>query len=315
MAGNVSIGVIFGFTLYLTMFFQPIMQITMFFNTYQNSMASMERIVELLDTPTEILQDPESLELPPLRGEVEYRNVTFGYDPNIPILKNININVKPNETVAIVGPTGAGKSSLMNLLSRFYDPQDGCIYVDGIDIREVTLNSLRRQMGIVLQDTFLFPTTVMENIRYGRLEATDEEVFETTKRVGAHEFIERLPEGYKTEIKEGSTNVSIGQRQLISFARALLVNPRILILDEATSSVDPYTELFIQEGLQELLKDRTAFIIAHRISTVRNADKIIVLNHGEVVEEGDHDDLMVEGGLYYQLYMMQFRDSDKPLEK
>jgi ATP-binding cassette subfamily B protein len=315
MAGNVSIGMIFGFTLYLNMFFQPIMQITMFYNTYQNSMASMERIVELLDTSIEVLQDPESIELPPLKGEVEYRNVTFGYNPDIPILKNINIKVDPNKTVAIVGPTGAGKSSLMNLLSRFYDPQDGCIYIDGIDIRKVTLNSLRNQMGIVLQDTFLFPTTVMENIRYGRLEATDGEVFETAKKVGAHEFIQRLPEGYKTEIKEGSTNISIGQRQLISFARALLVNPRILVLDEATSSVDPYTELFIQEGLTELLKDRTAFVIAHRISTVRNADKIIVLNHGEVVEEGNHDELMAEGGLYNQLYMMQFRDSDKPLKE
>lgn len=310
MVGSITLGVIFGFTLYLTKFFEPIMHITMFYNTYQGAMASMERIVELLDMPLEVQESPDRTELPPIKGEVEYRDVAFGYEPAVPVLKNINIRIEPNQTVAIVGPTGAGKSSMINLLCRFYDPQKGGVYVDGIDIRRVSLKSLRRQMGIVLQDTFLFPTTVRENIRYGRLDATDEEVVETAKRVGAHEFIQRLPEGYDTAIREGATNISAGQRQLISFARALLADPRILILDEATSSVDPYTELIIQEGLEKLLKNRAALIIAHRLSTVRNADKIIVLSQGEVVEEGTHSELMVKGGLYSQLYMMQFRDEE-----
>jgi len=310
MVGSVSVGIIFGFTLYLTRFFQPIMAITMFYNTYQSAMASMERIVELLDTPIEIQEMPEEerVELPPLKGEVEYRNVIFEYENGVPVLKNVNLKVEPNQTIAIVGPTGAGKSSLMNLLLRFYDSQEGGIYIDGVDIRRASLASLRRQMGIVLQDTFLFPTTVMENIRYGKPDATEEEVIESAKIVGAHDFIQNLPEGYNTMIREGSTNISVGQRQLISFARALLVNPRILILDEATSSVDPYTELIIQEGLNQLLKNRTTFVIAHRLSTVRKADKIIVLNHGEIVEEGTHEELMSKNGLYRKLYEMQFRD-------
>jgi len=312
MAGNVTVGVIFGFTLYLTMFFQPMMQITMFYNTYQNAMASMERIIDLLDTPIEVKDSAERIEalVPRVQGAVEFRKVTFGYDPQTPVLRNITINVEPNQTVAIVGPTGVGKSSLMNLLCRFYDPQIGGVYLDGIDIRRISLNSLRRQMGIVLQDSFLFQTTVMENLRYGRPDATDAQVVEAVKRVGAHEFIQRLPQGYETLIMEGGSNISIGQRQLISFARALLRNPRILILDEATSSVDPYTELVIQRGLEQLLRSRTAFVIAHRLSTVRTADKIIVLDDGAVAEEGTHAELMAKGGLYHQLYLMQFRDTE-----
>jgi len=266
-AGTITLGIVFGFTLYLMKVFEPISEIAAF-----------------------------------------YRNVTFGYDPKASVLKKINIKVDPNQTIAIVGPTGAGKSSMMKLLSRFYDPQEGDIYVDGYNVREVSFKSLRRIMGIVLQDTFLFPTTIRENIRYGKQDATNDEVVEAANSVGVHDFIERLPEGYDTEIQEGSTNISVGQRQLISFARALLVDPRILILDEATSSVDPYTELIIQQGLEQLLKNRTAFIIAHRLSTVRRADRIIVLNKGEIVEEGTHEELMEKSGMYSQLYMMQFRE-------
>ena len=306
-AGTITVGIVFGFALYLMKVFQPISEIAAFYNEYQSAMASMERIVELSDAPIEVKEWKEKIELPPVKGMVEYRNVTFGYDLKVPVLKKINIRVDPNQTIAIVGPTGAGKSSMMKLLSRFYDPQEGDIYVDGYNVREVSFKSLRRIMGIVLQDSFLFPTTIRENIRYGRWDATNDEVVKAAKSVGVHDFIERLPEGYDTEIQEGSTNISVGQRQLISFARALLVDPRILILDEATSSVDPYTELIIQQGLEQLLKNRTAFIIAHRLSTVRRADMIIVLNEGEIVEEGTHEKLMEKSGMYSQLYMMQFR--------
>jgi ABC-type multidrug transport system fused ATPase/permease subunit len=307
--GTITVGIVFGFTLYLMQVFQPISEVAAFYNEYQSAMASMEKIVELSDAPIEVKEEKDKVDLPHVKGVVEYKNVTFGYDPNTPILKKINLRLEPNQTIAIVGPTGAGKSSLMKLLSRFYDPQEGDIYIDGYNIREISLKSLRRIMGIVLQDTFLFPTTVSENIRYGTLDATQDEVEEAAKLVGVHDFIGRLPNGYNTEIQEGATNISVGQRQLISFARALLVDPRILILDEATSSIDPYTELIIQQGLEQLLKNRSAFIIAHRLSTVRRADLILVLNKGEIVEEGTHDELMKNMGIYTQLYTMQFRDS------
>jgi ATP-binding cassette subfamily B protein len=289
--------------------FQPISEIATFYNEYQSSMASMERIVELSDASIEVEESEKKIDLPPVNGMVEYRNVSFGYDEKRLVLKKINIKVDPKQTIAIVGPTGAGKSSIMKLLSRFYDPQEGDIFIDGHNIRDVSFKSLRRIMGIVLQDTFLFPTTIGENIRYGRLEATNDEVVEVAKIVGVHNFIERLPEGYETKIHEGSSNISVGQRQLISFARALLVDPHILVLDEATSSVDPYTELIIQQGLEQLLKNRTAFIIAHRLSTVRRADRIIVLNDGEIIEEGTHEELMEKSGMYSQLYLVQFKET------
>jgi ABC-type multidrug transport system fused ATPase/permease subunit len=308
ISGTITVGIVFGFTLYLMKVFHPISEIAMFSNDYQSAMASMERIVELLDTPIEVQEATEKIDLPQIKGAVEYHNVTFGYDQKLPILKKINFTVTPNQTIAIVGPTGAGKSSLIKLLSRFYDPQEGAIYIDGHDIKTVSFKSLRQSMGIVLQDTFLFPTTIRENIRYGRMNATHEDVIKASKSVSAHSFIERLPEGYETKIREGSSNISVGQRQLISFARALLVNPRIIILDEATSSVDPYTELIIQQGLEQLLKNRTAFVIAHRLSTVRRADHILVLQNGEIVEEGTHKELMKQEGIYHQLYMMQFRE-------
>ena len=308
IAGTISVGIVFGFTLYLMKVFQPISEIAMFYNDYQSAMASMERIVELSDAPIEVQENENKLEIPDVRGIVEYKDVTFGYDPKVHVLKNINLKVDQNQTIAIVGHTGAGKSSMIKLLSRFYDPQEGAVYIDGYDIKELSFKSLRQTMGIVLQDTFLFPMTIRENIQYGRMKATDEDVIRASKSVNAHSFIERLPEGYDTKIREGSSNISVGQRQLISFARALLVNPRIIILDEATSSVDPYTELIIQQGLEKLLKNRTSFVIAHRLSTVRRADRIIVLKEGEIVEEGTHKELMEKDGIYHELYLMQFRE-------
>lgn len=306
--GTISVGIVFGFTLYLMKVFQPISEIAMFYNDYQSAMASMERIVELEDAPIEVQENETKIEIPHIKGIIEYKDVTFGYDPKVHVLKNINLKVDQNQTIALVGHTGAGKSSMIKLLSRFYDPQEGAIYIDGHDIKDLSFKSLRQSMGIVLQDTFLFPTTIRENIRYGRMEATDEDVIKASKSVNAHSFIERLPEGYDTIIHEGSSNISVGQRQLISFARALLVDPRIIILDEATSSVDPYTELIIQQGLEHLLSNRTAFIIAHRLSTVRSADRIIVLKEGEIAEEGTHKELMKKDGIYRQLYLMQFRE-------
>lgn len=310
-SGTLSIGQFFAFQLYLQQLFGPIMDISSFYNQYESTMAASERIFGLLDEPVEKAEtDSEStMDLPPINGQVEYKNVTFGYDENLPVLNDINLKIPAKQTLAIVGPTGAGKTSLINLLARFYEPQQGEVLIDDIDIRSVTKNSLRSQMGVVLQETFLFQGTVKENIKYGRLDATDEEIVEAAKQVGAHDFIMRLPKGYDTIVHEGATNISVGQRQMISFARALLANPKILVLDEATSSVDPYTEYLIQEGLQELLKGRTALIIAHRLSTVRNADMIVVVNKGIIEEKGKHQELIAKGGLYNRLYNMQFRES------
>ena len=316
-SGAISIGEFFAFQLYLQQLFRPIMSLSMFYNQYESSMAASERIFGILDEPIEVAEtdDAAKVDLSRIMGDVEYSHVTFGYDPKVPVLKDININVPANYTLAIVGPTGAGKSSLINLLARFYEPQEGKVLVDGHDIKFVSKRSLRSQMGVVLQETFLFQGTIKDNIRYGRLDATDEEIVEAAKRVGAHDFIMRLPQDYDTVIREGATNISVGQRQMVSFARALLANPRILVLDEATSSVDPYTEFLIQEGLQELLKGRTALVIAHRLSTVRNADRIIVLNEGIIEEQGTHEELIAKGGLYSLLYSMQFREPEEALKQ
>jgi ATP-binding cassette subfamily B multidrug efflux pump len=246
-----------------------------------------------------------------LEQSIVFDHVTFGYDPKVPVIHEVSFDIPRNKKVAIVGPTGAGKSTLINLLCRFYDSLSGSVYIDGHDLKTVSLSSLRSQMGIVLQDSFLFNMTVRENIRYGRLSANDDEVISAAKAVGADDFIRRLPDGYDTMITEGSTNISVGQRQLISFARALIADPRILILDEATSSVDPYTELIIQNALQKLLENRTAIIIAHRLSTVRSADKIVVLNNGRIVEEGTLRQLLAQRGLYSLLYRSQLRDDVK----
>jgi len=308
IGGDVTLGVVVAFLLLVTQFFRPIVDLTTFYNTIQSAMAAAERIFETLDTKPEIIDAPDALELPTVKGEIQFDNVTFGYDPSHPVLSDINVHIEPGATLAIVGPTGAGKSSLVKLLSRFYEPPSGAIKVDGYNISKVSQESLRRQMGVVLQEPFLFSGTVMENIRYGKLDATEEEVEDVAKMVGAHEFILQLSEGYNTDVGERGTRLSLGQRQLVSFARALLRNPPILILDEATSSVDPYTELIIKRGLAVLLKNRTSLVIAHRLSTVRNANNIIVLNNGRIIEEGSHRELMKRKGLYRRLFEKQFKD-------
>ena len=309
--GTITIGTIVAFMSYLTMFFRPLLQLSIFYTNFQSAMAGAERMFELIDAPIDIADKSDSIELKRLMGEISFEDVSFGYDPKLLVLNNINLGIASNETLAIVGPTGAGKTTLINLVCRFYDPTVGSIKVDGYDLRDVKLQSLHRQIGMVLQEPFLFAGSVKENISYSRPDASDKEIIEAAKAVGAHDFIEKLPSSYDTIIREGATNLSIGQRQLISFARALLADPRILIMDEATSSVDPYTELLIRRALESLLKNRTSLIIAHRLSTVRNADRIVVLDQGKIVEEGTHDQLVARRGLYARLYQMQFRESEE----
>jgi ATP-binding cassette subfamily B protein len=272
-------------------------------------MSAAERIFVTLDTNPEIEDTQAAAELSQTKGEIVFSNVTFGYQPDRPVLEDINIHVKPRKTLAIVGPTGAGKSTIVKLLSRFYDIQKGEITIDGIDVRKITLKSLHKQIGVVLQEPFLFSGTIMENIKYGKLDATDEEVERVADIVGIHKFISSLPNGYETEVGERGSRLSVGQRQLVSFARALLSDPPILILDEATASIDPYTELKVKKALAILLKDRTSLVIAHRLSTVRNADIIMVINEGRIVEEGNHTELIKKKGMYQRLYKKQFKDT------
>jgi ATP-binding cassette subfamily B protein len=311
LSGAITIGTIVAFMSYLTMFFRPLLTLSIFYTNLQSAMAGTERVFELIDAPIDIADKSGAVELKKLRGEISLEGVSFGYDPKLLVLNNINLRIPSNETLAIVGPTGAGKTTLINLVCRFYDPTVGSIKVDGYDLRDVKLQSLHRQIGIVLQEPFLFSGSVKENIGYSRPNVSDREIVEAAKAVGAHDFIEKLPSSYDTIIREGATNLSIGQRQLISFARALLADPRILIMDEATSSVDPYTELLIRRALESLLKNHTSLIIAHRLSTVRNADRIVVLDQGKIVEEGTHDQLVARRGLYARLYQMQFRESEE----
>lgn len=308
IGGGITVGILVAFLAYVTSFFRPIVNLTTFYNTVQSAMAAAERIFETMDTKPEIADAPDATELVHTKGGIAFQNVSFGYNPSDPVLKNIDFSIEPGKTLAIVGPTGAGKSTIVRLLSRFYEPQSGTITVDGYDVRNVTVKSLHNQMGIVLQEPFLFSGTIMENIRYGKLGATDEEVKNIAKLIGAHEFITSSPDDYETAVGERGMRLSVGQRQLISFARALLRDPSILILDEATSSLDPYTELKIKRGLSVLLRNRTSLIIAHRLSTVRNADNIIVVNDGKIVEEGNHRELMKNRGLYRRLYDKQFKD-------
>jgi ATP-binding cassette subfamily B protein len=310
ISGGLSVGILFGFMSYLNRFFWPIQDLSMFWNSFQSALAAMERVFDILDTPIDIMEKENPKKIPKIEGMISYENVTFSYEPDNPVLEDINLLIEPETTIALVGPTGAGKTTMTNLLYRFYDPQKGKITIDGHDLKELNIDSLRNQMAIVLQDTFLFDGTIKENIRYGRLTATDEEVMRVTEAVGAHEFIERLPDGYETEVRERGSRLSMGQRQLVSLARALLANPRILIMDEATSSVDAYTELIIQEAMEKVLKGRTSIVIAHRLSTVRRADMIVLLQGGRIIEKGTHDELMEMGGLYRNLYELQFSYED-----
>jgi ATP-binding cassette subfamily B protein len=313
---SLSVGVLFGFMSYLNRFFWPIQDLSSFWNSVQSALAAAERVFGIMDEEIEISNRPKAIEIPKIEGRINYEKMTFSYELDQPVLKKIDVEIAANTSVALVGPTGVGKTTMINLLYRFYDPQEGRITVDGIDLKDITVESLRKQMAIVLQETFLFSGSVMENIRYGNLNATDDEVKGVAKAVGAHEFIEKLPEGYATDVRERGSRLSVGQRQLISLARALLANPRILIMDEATSSIDAYTELIIQKALKEVLKNRTSIIIAHRLSTVRNADMIIVLQEAEIAESGTHKQLIEKGGLYKQLYDIQFEyESREKLEK
>jgi ATP-binding cassette subfamily B multidrug efflux pump len=306
---QITPGILVAFVLYIDRFFNPIRDLSRRYDTFQSTMAGGERILTLLDTPMEVPDVEDAIELPPIRGHVTFENVHYHYpDDERAVLRDINLEIGPGETIALVGRTGAGKSTLVKLLSRFFDPTEGKILIDNFDLRHISQASLRSQMGVVLQDPFLFSGTVLENIRFGRLLASDQEVMEAAKAVDAHEFIMRLRDGYETQVEEGGLLLSVGQRQLISFARALLADPRILILDEATSSVDTQTEQVIQKALFRLLKGRTSFIIAHRLSTVINADRIIVLEKGQIVEQGTHSQLISRGGLYHQLYRTGFTD-------
>lgn len=307
---ELTAGVLVAFILYIERFFGPIRNLSQRFDNFQSTMAGGERIFDLLDRTIEVQDSPDAAAMPPIRGDVEFDNVTFRYEADSEIvLREINLHVPSGATIALVGETGAGKSTIVKLVSRFHDPVQGAVRIDGIDLRTVTQASLRSQMGIVLQEPFLFDGTVKENVRFGRLDATDEEIIEATKAVGAHDFIEALRNGYDTQVAEGGLMLSVGQRQLVSFARALLANPRILILDEATSSVDTQTEQVIQGALKHLLDGRTAFVIAHRLSTIVNADIIAVIQDGGIREIGKHQQLLDLNGLYANLYRMGFEET------
>lgn len=305
--GSVTAGELVAFIGYIWMFWQPLANIGNFYNAIINAMAYLERIFETIDEQPSIQNAPDAKILPPVKGSVQFDDVVFGYEGEKYILDQMNFTVKPGETIALVGATGSGKTTIVSLLSRFYDTNSGAVKVDGTDIKTVTLSSLRSQMGVMLQDPFIFSGTIMDNIRYGRLDATDEEVVAASKAVQAHSFICDMENGYETEVNERGTRLSSGQRQLISFARALLADPKILILDEATSSIDTETELALQKGLEQLLAGRTSFIIAHRLSTIQNATRIFVIDGGEIVEEGTHNDLMNQRGAYAKLYQSQRR--------
>ncbi len=309
--GKLSVGVLVAFTLYINRFFDPIREISQQYSQLQRAGVAAERIFQILEMPVDIVDLPHAEKLPQIQGDVEFRGVTFGYSPELPVLHDLNLHIKAGQTIAIVGPTGAGKSSIAGLLTRFYDVQKGAVFIDGLDVREVTQNSLRSQIGVVLQEPFLFTGTVRDNLRYGRLDATDAEIEAAAQAVGAHELIEQLPDGYETPIRERGRNLSVGQRQLISFARALLADPRILILDEATANIDTFTELLVQQGLKRLLHGRTAVVIAHRLSTIKGADCIIVLQSGRIIEKGTHEELLLKKGAYASLYAMGFRHTEQ----
>ena len=305
---EIGIGTFLAFSTYIAMFWSPIRNLANFYNKLVTNISGAERIFDIMDTKADIVDRDGASELPDIQGEVAFEHVSFAYqdEPERMILEDVNFRIRPGETIALVGPTGAGKTTIVNLISRFYDVTAGRVTIDGYDVQDVTIKSLRRQMGIMTQDNFLFSGTIRENIKYGRLDATDEEMIAAAKAVDAHEFIMNLEHGYDTQISERGARLSIGQRQLLAFARTMVSNPRILILDEATSSIDTHTELLVQRGIAAMLEGRTSFVIAHRLSTIRRADHIFVIDNGNVMEAGTHEMLMEKKGAYYQLYQSQF---------
>ncbi|MBO5284087.1 MAG: ABC transporter ATP-binding protein [Lachnospiraceae bacterium] len=309
-APEITLGVLVAFGSYATMFWNPIANLSTFLNQLVTNLSAAERVFDILDTEPEIQDAPDAGELPEITGEIAFQNVSFTYDEGTEnetrVLDHVSFTARPGETIALVGPTGAGKTTIVNLISRFYDIQEGTITIDGYDLKKVKINSLRRQMGVMTQDNFIFHGTVRENIAYGKLDATDEEIIAAAKAVNAHDFIMKMEKGYETELKEQGAGLSIGQRQLIAFARTMVSQPRVLILDEATSSIDTHTELLVQKGIEALLSGRTSFVIAHRLSTIQNADRIFVINDGGIAEQGSPAELMRKKGFYYDLYMAQF---------
>lgn len=307
---HVSVGLLVAFGSYINMFWNPIMNLSNFYNQLITNMSAAERIFDILDTEPDIIDEANVAELPEVKGTVEFDHVSFTYDKGTPaetnVLQDVSFHVEPGETIALVGPTGAGKTTIVNLISRFYDIEEGRILIDGHDLTKISIESLRQQMGVMTQDNFIFHGTVKDNILYGKLDATDEEVIAAAKSVNAHEFIMKMEKGYDTELKERGAGLSIGQRQLIAFARTMISMPKILILDEATSSIDTHTEILVQQGIEALLKGRTSFVIAHRLSTIQNADRIFVIDQGGILEQGSPAELMEKKGFYYNLYMAQF---------
>ncbi len=304
-SGGMTVGTIAAMTGYSGRFWQPIMNLSNLYNTFVNTIASLERIFETMDEPVKVTDKENAAAMPKIKGDVSFENVTFSYEEGVHILENLSFDVKAGQSIALVGPTGAGKTTIVSLISRFYDIESGCIKIDGNDISSVTLKSLRSQMGIMLQDSFIFSGTVKDNIRYGRLDATDDEIKAACKIVGADEFISHMEKGYDTVINERGSSLSQGQKQMIAFARTILADPKILVLDEATSSIDAKTERYIQQGINHLLKGRTSFIVAHRLSTIRSCDKIMYISDKGIAEAGTHEELMAKKGLYYNLCMAQ----------
>lgn len=309
-APRVSVGLLVAFGTYINMFWNPIMNLSNFYNQVITNLSAAERIFDILDTDPDICDRKDVLELPDIKGTVEFKNVSFTYDRGTPaetkVLSDVNFTIRPGETIALVGPTGAGKTTIVNLISRFYDIEEGTILIDGYDLTKVSIESLRRQMGVMTQDNFIFHGTIRENILYGKMDATEEEMIAASKAVNAHDFIMKMENGYDTILKERGAGLSIGQRQLIAFARTMISDPKILILDEATSSIDTHTELLVQQGIEALLARRTSFVIAHRLSTIQKADRIFVINNGGIEEQGTPQQLLEQKGKYYDLYMAQF---------
>lgn len=309
---SVSVGTLMAFGTYITMFWSPVMNLSNFYNQLITNISGAERIFEIMDTKPDIVDDEDVTTLPEIGGDIKFEQVSFAYDKGTPaeteVLNQVSFHVKQGETIALVGPTGAGKTTIVNLISRFYDIQSGHIYIDGYDLTTVSIESLRQQMGIMTQDNFLFSGTINENIRYGKLDATNEEIISAAKSVNAHDFIMKLENGYNTELKERGNGLSIGQKQLLAFARTMVSMPKILILDEATSSIDTHTELLVQRGIEKLLEGRTSFVIAHRLSTIQKADRIFVIDNGGIAEQGTVSELLAMKGQYYDLYMAQFKN-------